>query len=432
MKAVVLSGVATVVAVSLTLPASGDFEPGKWAYVKDIILPPDMREEGLVEIVPDAAVYAGASRGLADIRILADDGTEIAYVFEVVRGQSQTVRVPATVRDVGYVEGEYDTLTVDFGTASLIHNRLEILTSSTNFDRDVIIESSKDETTWAIIAEESVYDFTLRERGVKSSDTVINYPETASRYLRVKILDDGEGPLDITGANIFLSEDVPPRIEERDAQIIEVSVNDKNRVGVVDIDLGSPGLPSHAISLEVGDVNFYRVLDLESSTDGQRWRRLASQMPIYVYDTPKFVGGNLSLSFSETTDQYFRLTIYNEDNAPIQVDGVSIEGIGRRIVFSADPLKSYSLYYGNQEARRPSYDIERIFPFLETEGLARATLGSEFETSPVEIVQPVATVSEGLPWLIPVVIAFAVVMVGAILFGILKQAKSLLPPPPQE
>ena len=155
-------------------------------------------------------------------------------------------------------------------------------------------------------------------------------------------------------------------------------------------------------------------------------------MPIYVYDTPKFVGGNLDLSFSETTDQYFRLTIYNEDNAPIQVDGVSIEGIGRRIVFSADPLKSYSLYYGNQEARRPSYDIEHIFPFLETEGLAKATLGSEFETSPVEIVQPITPVSEGLPWLIPVVIAVAVVMVGAILFGILKQAKSLLPPPPQE
>ena len=64
-------------------------------------LPPDKSEEGLVEIVPGAAVFAGALQGLADMRILAGGGTEIGYVFEVVRGQSQTVRVPATARDVG-------------------------------------------------------------------------------------------------------------------------------------------------------------------------------------------------------------------------------------------------------------------------------------------------------------------------------------------
>ena len=150
---------------------------------------------------------------------------------------------------------------------------------------------------------------------------------------------------------------------------------------------------------------------------------------IYAFDTPKFVGKSLTITYPETTSRYLRLVIHDEDSPPLTVQEVNVWGLRRRLVFIADPQQSYELYYGNEEARRTSYDIERVFPYLATEKLPEATLGPQ-TTNPY-FVEEKPPVSERFPWLFPTVVAVAAIVVALLLFGIFRQVRKSLPPPKQ-
>lgn len=407
--------------------AAADFSRSDWRYVKDITLPSELQPDGLVELAPDHEVFAGAARGLADLRIIAGESEEIPYKLDISQAERERTSFPASLRDKGYVTGSYNTFTADLGQVGILHNEIEFQTSSSNFRRSAIVEASNDEITWMEIAEQTVYDFTVKERGFTTRNTRIRYPESTARYLRVRIIDDGEGPLEITGASVFFVKETPAQEIAFPASIQDISRDEGQRTTNVVVDLGTPGLPSYRLAISVSDTNFYREVTLETSPDREQWSTILRRADIYAYDTPKFVGQSLVITYPETTSHYLRLVIHDEDSPPLTVQGVDVWGLRRRLVFAAEPQQSYKLYYGNSEAKRPSYDIERIFPYLATEKLPEAMLSPQTANPSFEEEKP--PVSERFPWLFPVVVAVAVVIMALLLLGILRQARKVLPPP---
>ncbi|MCH8205888.1 MAG: DUF3999 family protein [Chloroflexi bacterium] len=426
-----VAGLATSILV--VSQAFADFSLTEWRYVKPINLPSALREEGLVELLPDSEVFANSTLGLVDLRIIAGDGAEVPYKAEVSRAERQQTSISVALRDKGYVPGKYTTFVADLGREGVLHNKIEIRTPSSNFRRTAIVEASDDGATWTRIAEQQVFDFTVKEIPLTSRDTRVSYTDSTARYLRVQISDEGEGPLEIAAASVFFAKETLAQEVRWPVSILGASRDTDRRVTLVELDLGAQGLPSHGLAIDVPNVNFYREVDLETSSDREEWRRLASRSAIYAYDTPKFVGDSLALTYPETTDRYIRLTIHDEDNPALSVQAADVWGLQRRLLFSADPGQSYKLYYGNTEARRPSYDIERVFPYLATEDLPEAALGAHVDNPQfVEEIPPAPPpppVSERLPWLFPAVVSVAAGVVGLILFGVLRQARKVLPPP---
>ena len=421
------------ISILVASQAFADFSLTDWRYVKPIIFPADLSQEGLVELTPDYEVFASSSPRLIDLRIIADDGDEVPYKAEVSRGERQRTSFNAALRDKGYVPGRYTTFVADLGRDGVLHNEIEIRTSSSNFRGTATVEASNDGNTWARIAEEQVYDFTVKEIPLTSRDTRVKYTDSTARYLRVQIADEGDGPLEITGATVFFVKETKAREVTWPVSILSTGRDAELRVTLVELDLGGPGLPSYRLALKTSDVNFYREVTLETSPDREEWRPLVSRSAIYAYDTPKFVGTSLMFTFQETTSRYFRLVIYDEDNPALRVQRVDMWGLRRRLVFSADPGRSYELYYGNDEARKPSYDIERIFPYLATEKLPEAGLGRQAENPGfVQVVPPPPPdppLSERLPWLFPSAVVVAAIVVAFLLFGVLRKAREMLPPP---
>ena len=436
-----LAGLA--ISLLLASAAFADFSQTEWRYLKPISLPPEVRKVGLVELLPDPEVFASSSPGMADLRVVAGEGVEVPYKFEVSQGEHQQTSFSATLRDQSYVPGRYNIFTAELDRQGVLHNEIAIQTPTTNFRRTATVEASNDGVTWARIAQQPIYDFTLKERGFSTRNTRVRYPDSTARYLRVQVADEGEGPLEMGGATVFLVKETPAREVRWPATLQGISRDAERRATLVEFELGAPGLPSHRLGVIVPEVNFYREVDLEVSSDREQWRKVASRAPIYAYDTPKLVGSSLALTYSETTARYFRLTIFDADNPPLTVQGIDVWGLQRRLVFSADPGQSYNLYYGSPQARRPSYDIELVFPYLEAENLPQARLGPQVgnpqfvEPEPplpppvVEPKPPPLPVSERLPWLLPVVVAVAAVMVGLLILLVLRQARKVLPPPAQ-
>ena len=358
--------VAAVFLLASSTSVSADFSLRDWHYVKAITLPSDLRHVGLVEFTPDREVFAGSASGLVDLRIISGEDTEVPYKLEVSKTERQRTSFHVTLRDKGYVPGRYTTFIADLGREGILHNEIEVQTPSSNFRCTAIVETSNDRATWAKVVEQTVYDFTVKERKFTTRDTRVRYPDSTARYLRVKIADEGGGPLEIAGATVFFVKETMADEIPWPASILGTNRDTSRRTTLVEVDLGTPRIPSYRLAVEIPEVNFYREVSLQVSTDQKEWRTILSRSHIYAYDTPKFVGSNLVITYPETTSRYLRLIIHDEDSPPLSIQGADVWGLWRRLVFSADLQQSYQLYYGNVKARRPSYDIERVFPYLVT------------------------------------------------------------------
>lgn len=415
----------------LALPwavAMADFSIDQWRYVKPIQVPAERVEEGLVELPLDREVFSRATPGLVDLRVVEGEDTEVPYQLVVERGRQERQSLATSIRDLGHVPGQYSSFVIDLGRNGILHNEIEVLAGSRNFQREVTVEGSTDGATWAVLQEESrIFDFTPQEGGFTSRHARVRYPDSTARYLRVRIMNNGEEPLKISGASVFSVTERSPEETAYPATIISQSNDPDREASVIVVDLGVERLPTSRLAVQTSQVNFYRAVSLEASEDAKVWAPLPASGALYAYDTPRFVGRQLSVTYPETTSRYLRLAVHNEDNPPLNIQDVDVYGVSRKLLFPAKLGASYQLYYGNPDVRAPSYDLERFLQYLESEDLPAGTLGPQAE-NPAFVV-PQKPLSERLPWLIPVVVGIAAAAVGLLLFGVVNQARKVLPPP---
>jgi hypothetical protein len=383
-----------------------------------------------VEVAPDREVFAQASPGLSDLRVIeANSQREVPYKLLVERGEQRRSAVAVTLRDLGHVPGQFTSFVADLRQEGTLHNELEVLTSSQNFQRRVVVEGSPDGKEWAVLQDKGqIFDFTIQERSFTTRYTRVQYPSSSARYLRVRIRNDGEPPLVITGAVAYFAQELPPRETDLPASLASREEDAKERKTLLVLDLGSQGFPTQRIAITTSQENFYRQTRLEGSDDAKTWTPVQSADVLYAYNTPKFVGNKLTVSYPEATYRYYRLTILNEDNPPLPVASARAFGALRKLIFAASSGGTYRLYYGNAEARAPSYELERIFPYLVTENLPQARLGAHQANT--LFAKPPEPFTERYPWLLPTAVAVGGLLIGVFLAGLLRQIRTLLPPPP--
>ncbi|MDA1127245.1 MAG: DUF3999 family protein [Chloroflexi bacterium] len=390
-------------------------------------------ETSLVEVAPDFDVYVHAAPDLSDLRVVEEiSEREVPYKLIVERGEQRRASVSVTMRDLGHVAGQYTTFVLDLNQQGALHNELEISTSSQNFQRDVVVEGSEDGENWRVLDDKrQIFDFTISERRFTTRDTRVQYPSSTARFLRVRIIDGELAPLDVRGAVVFFAQQIQPHQTKYPITISAPVEDATKRTSEFVLDLENSGLPTNRLSLTIPQENFYRRVMLEGSHDNQSWSPLRQSENVYKFNTPKFVGSQLSIAYSEATYRYFRLTIFNEDDAPLSVASVQASGISRKLIFSAEPGVSYRLYYGNADANRPSYEFEHLFPYLVTENLPVANLG--IHTANPQFTLPAAPqkpFTERYPWLVPTLVAIAALLIGIFLTSLFRQLKEILPPPP--
>ena len=192
----------------------------------------------------------------------------------------------------------------------------------------------------------------------------------------------------------------------------------------------APGFPANGIELDIPQRNFHRRVSLEGSNDLTSWRIVQGNETLYDFDTPKFVGSNLSISFGESSVPVSPDHYRQRRQSTTAGGRRTRSGFVRKLVFSADPAQSYRLYYGNPDVSAPSYDLERVFPYLVTERLPVAALGPHTRNPAFAVPAPPPTpFTERYPWLLPAIVAIAALLIGAFLASIVRQLKGTLPPP---
>lgn len=428
----------TAMAAAALLPAfraAADFALAEWQYYKPLALPPELAAGQRAAATLDREVFqAAAAAGrsdlppLRDLRVIRDGGTEVPYQLRIADGRAERETAPAQIQDLGHLPGQYTSFIADLGAGGGRHNEVGIFTDSATFGRKTIVEARRDDAApWVILQEDAeIFDFTVAERAFAARHTRIRYPESTARYLRVRIINGSAEPLNITGAAVS-------RVRERAEQEMDYRpavirrVEDANaRATVVILDLGGPGIPAGRLSFHTPAANFHRDAKIEGSNDGNRWDEL-NAAAVYRYSTPRFSDSRREITYPESRYRYYRLTLENGDDPPLPLDDITLHGLARRVIFPADPGANYALYYGNPAARQPSYELERLAAWRETEDLPIAALGAQ-QANP-SFTGHRLPLTERYPWLITAAVAAAALVLAVLLYGVIRQARGRLRPP---
>ena len=324
---------ASIAALTVAV-LSADFSESAWRYYRPVLLPNALADISLVELVPELGVFHYASPGLADLRIIeVVSQSETQFKLLVERGEHRRTSISAKMLDLSYKAGETTSFVLDLEQEGVLHSELELRTTSKNFQRDVVVEGSLDGLNWRVLKTDGrIFDFTIDEagedQGFSARDTRINYPASTVRYLQVTIDEPGQDLIAIDGAQVFFAQQFAPKRTSLPAEILSRGKDtERNQTSLV-LDLGSPGFPANQLILTTEQENFHRRVILEASSDSVNWRPVSRLATIFSFNTPLFVGSDLSISFPESPSRYYRLTIVNEDTADLRVFLNKADGTG--------------------------------------------------------------------------------------------------------
>ena len=414
--------------------AAADFVLGEWQYYKPLVLLPELPPGQLAAATLDREVFQNAAAGrpalppLRDLRIIRDGGAEVPYQLRIADGRAERETMPAQIQDLGHLPGQHTSFILDLGAAAARHNEVEIFTDSATFGRKTAVAARNAATAaWVTLQEDAeIFAFAVAERTFAARHTRIRYPESTARYLRIRIINGRAEPLNITGAAVALArERAEQEIDYRPALVSRVE-DTETRATVVTLDLGGPGIPAGRLSFATSAANFHRDAQVAGSNDGNRWAEL-NAAAVYRYRTPQFSDSRREVPFPESRYRYYRLTVANGDDPPLPLADIMLHGLARRLIFPVAPGADYALYYGNPAARPPAYELARLADYLETEDLPLAAVGAQ-QANPA-FAGHRRPLTERYPWLITAAVAAAALVLAALLYGVIRQARGRLRPP---
>ncbi len=416
--------------------AGADFAPAEWPYFKAITLPAGLSAGDLAAVTLDRAVLTGAAANpydLRDLRIVRDGGREVPYQLRIAAGREERVSVPVAaqapvaVQDVAGSSVRYASFVADLGAGAARHNEVEILTDAVNFSRATRVETSDDAQTWTVVQEGTeIFDFSAPGGSFTARNTRISYPESAARYVRARVRNDGAEGLKINGLAVALATVSPPQERAYPPAAVNRVEEDGGRATMITLDLGAAGIPTSRLSFETEAPNFHRDTEIEGSIDGERWDGLGGAA-VYSYNTPQFSGRRREVTYPESHYRYYRWTVQNGDDTPLPLADLRLHGVNRQVVFAAEPGADYALYYGNDYAQAPVYDLAQLTQYREADNLPAAALGPQQDNPAYTGAE--APLTERYPWLITTAVAAAALVLAVLLYGVVQQARGKLRPP---
>ena len=386
--------------LSAAFVVQADFSVQDWQYKKSLL----GTSSGLAEVFLDNEVFAGAAKNLADIRVVDSSKQEVPYKLITVKNEEGRKNYSPKMINKSVVVGKYSSVILDLGQRGIITNSLTIQTSSENFQRNVTVFGSDNQTGWNILkANAYVYDYTDKRGGMKSQDTSVSFPDSVFQFLKIEISDSDNNPVAINSVSV--NQYAQKNAEQFSiASELEAVQDTSKKTTTLIADMGQSGIPANKISLLSSGENFNRGANVYSANDknSSDWQYIG-QGYIFRYNTPKFVGENTALDINETTNRYIKIIVYNNDNAPLNFSGAKIFATQRELIFQAQADKKYELYYGNAKAVSPKYDLDQYLKYFDLSSAQKISLGPQTSNSDFVLPQePEKPFTERMPYFLPV------------------------------
>jgi hypothetical protein len=345
-----------------------------WHYSRAIELAPAGVEQ-LAGVVAPPDLYTHTDIGLADLRMIDDQGTEVPYVIFQRLGSSKSSALSTTLRENSFSAGAFTQLVLDAGAHAPFHNEVRIETGATDFIEWVQVEASDDGHVWRMVQERAPI-FRFRKNAHEGTQ-LVHYSENNAQYLRLRILD-GENRFLVSGAEILHQTTEPAELVPLEIGMITEGKQPAGR-SVWSADLGAAVPLVTEVRFDVNaPPEFIRSVNISSSGDGKDWNPL-QRAEIYRYQWGEAQQEQLAVMVSTRwgRSRYLRVEIVNGNDAPLDVAAPKVYITPQRIAFEQQPGRSYRLIYGQERAEGAQYDLGRRVNAAQMAAAVTGQLGPE-------------------------------------------------------
>lgn len=263
---------------------------------------------------------------------------------------------------------------------------ITINTTATNFEKSVTVYGSVNGANWKLLASGiRIYDYSSI---ASLRNTALEIPNSGYRFFKLELLNFSEikqqsGFSQLLKSGKDGSSTETSRFYERqDFKIDSIILTAKSAEQQISVpatqeipaefsmsqgkdgdqifDVRTSSSPVVLFRLMTGSQNFTRDCKLECSANGKNWSYLTSGR-VFSYSLPGIERSELSIAVQATRMPFYRLTLFNKDNPPLQNVKIVLTADSYHAVFlSESAVLPVKLYYGGDSIPAPQYDIQEI------------------------------------------------------------------------
>ncbi|MGY3053514.1 hypothetical protein ACVWYG_001714 [Pedobacter sp. UYEF25] len=305
------------------------------------------------------SLFANAKPNLADLRIFGiskNDTLEVPYLIKTLDDQVTSSEISLkTINISNNVDGFFYTFEVPSKAAI---NELHLNFEQKNFDWKVNLEGSNDNKKWFTILK-NYRILSIENTSTKYVFTSLKFPESKFLYFRLAVKADKQPNLN--NAEIYKIDTVKGvyhAVETRSYQI----KNDKiTQETIANISFENP-IPVSYLRVNVArKFDFYRPIKIEYATDSFKTDKGINYNYALLAEGTLSSLEELTFNFKNTLATRLRVTVLNNDNAPLTFKNFEIKGNNYEILARFDNQNiNYALYYGNTKSAAPNYDLDKF------------------------------------------------------------------------
>jgi hypothetical protein len=350
---------------------------------------------GFVRLAMPPEIFNESQSTLNDLRVMDESKRLVPHVIHWGRVE-ETQHLewkPARLINATFAPGKYATVAADFGETAE-KNHITATLSGQNYRRRALLEGSNDSKAWEVVAED-VWLFDVRLPGQNFKVDTIKFPTNNFRYLRLTVYNMTDDPRRITIETVksgFLRIEKEKELVLVPVKHMVVSHDEKNNQTTLDLDLGFRNLPVVNLQFEITTPYFYRGYELFGRNESKekvprktetRWDTIEQDVPwksvhrgvLYRIQHKQKISQSLKVEGISAPYRYLQLRIFNGDNPPLKLDGVSMYRRDTSLVFQAQSGQVYTLIGGNPKAREANYDLAKSIQGIDDLTLSLVSLG---------------------------------------------------------
>jgi len=386
-------------------------------YERPVLNTPSQKQQTCVTLDPATFIHAGPD--LASLR-LYNGTTQTPYVINYAAPlQYAAKNVPPL--NLGLRNG---FTTFDAAMPDGSYSDLDLAVDAHDFIATVRVTGSQTQSGPITgLGSYTIFDFTRQRLG---RSTILHLPLSDFRYLHFRI-DGPIRPDQITGLSTGRIPGAPRYV----TVTATADVLQKDRDSVITLSV-PPNVPIDRIVLAPGPrpANFSRQVTVTVEpaarpSTGQG----AAPLPVYAYgnllrihstqnghkideehlaiDAPVYAA-----SLSAGSGTTWTIAVHNQDDAPIEIQSVTLQMIARTLCFDASPGAAYTLYYGDSLLSPPRYDYAALF--TPDKNAAVASLGPALLNPQYQPRPDTRPFTEKHPALLWIVLIAAILLLGLI------------------
>jgi len=366
-------------------------------------------------VLPDD-LYKKANAGFEDLRIFGINGKDTIEVPYLLKQRADKV----TTNDIAFKKINQSTnpngyyYTFQSPGINLI-NQINLAFKQENFDWKVVLEGSNDNKEWFSILTD------YRILSIKNNDTdyhftKLNFPDSKYQYFRIAVKSPVQPEL--LDAKISKTDTIKGTYQEVKYQSFDLKNDVSKKETIIDVTLANP-LPLSYLKLNAqSDFDFYRSIKIEYATDSFKTDKGIQCNYANLYEGTISSLEEPAFNFANTITSRLKITIQNNDNKPLRLSGLQLKGNIYEIIARFDePKDEYALYYGNEKATGPVYEIEKFESKIPT-NLTSVNIGTE-QLNPAFSIKIEKPLFENKAWLW-VLMAVIIALLGWFSFKMLK------------